>query len=92
MPKLPWASSSASVEPDRKYLVMASFLPLKHFSTTVRFMRHVQAIRRQLRGTEGLIGYSLWAKPMSRRYWLSRCGRARRRSIDSWGPSRTPTS
>ena len=55
--------------PEQKYLVMASFLPLKSLATTVRFMRHVMAIRKQLRTAEGLIGYTLWAKPMSKRYW-----------------------
>ena len=69
MPKLPWTASETATVPDQKYLVMASFLPLKSLATTVRFMRHVMAIRKQLRTAEGLIGYTLWAKPMSKRYW-----------------------
>ena len=69
MPKLPWTASETAAVPDQKYLVMASFLPLKSLATTVRFMRHVMAIRKQLRTAEGLIGYTLWAKPMSKRYW-----------------------
>jgi heme-degrading monooxygenase HmoA len=69
MPKLPWTPSETAAAPDQKYLVMASFLPLKSLATTVRFMRYVMAIRNQLRTAEGLIGYALWAKPMSKRYW-----------------------
>jgi heme-degrading monooxygenase HmoA len=48
---------------------MASFLPLKRLSATARFFRFVQATRRQLSTAEGLIGYSLWAKPIAKRYW-----------------------
>ena len=40
-------------------LVMASFLPLKSLATTVRFMRYVMAICKQLGTAEGLIGYTL---------------------------------
>lgn len=69
MPKLPWTSSKNAAAPEQKYLVMASFLPLKSLATTVRFMRYVMAIRKQLRTAEGMIGYALWAKPMSKRYW-----------------------
>jgi len=69
MPKLPWTASETAPVPDQEYLVMASFLPLKSLAATVRFMRYVLAIRKQLRTAEGLIGYALWAKPMSKRYW-----------------------
>lgn len=48
---------------------MASSLPLKRFGATLRFFRFVQAIRRQLVEAQGLIGYSLWAKPLAKRYW-----------------------
>jgi hypothetical protein len=48
---------------------MASHLPLLKISSTVRFFRGVSAIRKQLARTEGLIGYTLRAKPFSRDYW-----------------------
>jgi heme-degrading monooxygenase HmoA len=48
---------------------MASTLPLKSRATTVRFMRHVMGIRKQLRSAKGLVGYTLWAKPLAKRYW-----------------------
>lgn len=48
---------------------MASHLPLRRITSTVRFIRAVAAVRKQLAGAEGLVGYSLRAKPLSRRYW-----------------------
>jgi hypothetical protein len=68
MPDLPW-NSRAEMEPGRSYLVMASHLPLKQITSTVRFFRGVSAIRKQLTSAEGLIGYALRAKPIARNYW-----------------------
>jgi len=65
---LPW-TTRAEMEPGPEYLVMASHLPLKRVTATVRFFRGVQAIRRQLATAEGLIGYTLRAKPLARDYW-----------------------
>jgi hypothetical protein len=48
---------------------MASYLPLKRIAATVRFFRAVSAVRKQLATTEGLIGYTLRAKPLARDYW-----------------------
>ena len=48
---------------------MASSLPLRRFGATFRFFRFVRAIRAQLAHTDGLIGCSLWAKPIAKRYW-----------------------
>ena len=68
MPALPWRTS-VEPHPDAEYLVMASSLPLRRFGATLRFFRFVSAIRGQLAHTDGLIGYSLWAKPIAKRYW-----------------------
>jgi quinol monooxygenase YgiN len=57
------------MEPGTGYLVMASHLPLKSIVSTVRFFRGVSAIRKQLAGADGLVGYTLRAKPLTRRYW-----------------------
>jgi quinol monooxygenase YgiN len=51
------------------YLVMASHLPLKRITATVRFFRAVSAVRKQLATAEGLIGYTLRAKPLACDYW-----------------------
>ena len=55
--------------PAREYFVFASSLPLRRYGATVRFFRRVTAIRKQLAVAEGLIGYSLQAKPLARRYY-----------------------
>jgi hypothetical protein len=68
VPDLPW-TARAQMEPGTEYLVMASHLPLKRISSTVRFFRAVSAVGRQLATAEGLVGYTLRAKPLARDYW-----------------------
>lgn len=68
MPDLPW-TARAEMEPGSDYLVMASHLPLKKITDTVRFFRAVFAVRKQLASADGLIGYTLRARPLSRDYW-----------------------
>lgn len=57
------------MEPGRPYVVMASHLPLTRITSTVRFFRAVSAIRKQLADAEGLVGYTLRARPLARDYW-----------------------
>ena len=66
--ELPW-TTRAPIEPGTDYLVMASHLPLKRITSTIRFFRGVAAIRKQLATAPGLIGYTLRAKPLARDYW-----------------------
>ena len=68
MPDIRW-TAAGQMEPGREYVVMASHLPLRSITSTPRFFRAVAAIRKQLRGAEGLVGYTLRAKPLARRYW-----------------------
>ena len=68
MPDLPW-TTRREMETGRAYLVMASHLPLARITATTRFFRAVAAIRKQLRDTDGLVGYTLRARPVSRNYW-----------------------
>jgi hypothetical protein len=55
--------------PGGEYLVMASHLPLRSITSTLRFFRAVNAVRNQLSRAEGLVGYTLRAKPLARDYW-----------------------
>jgi hypothetical protein len=48
---------------------MASHLPLKRISSTVRLFQGVWAIRKQLATADGLVGYTLRANPLARDYW-----------------------
>jgi hypothetical protein len=68
VPDLPW-TARAEMEPGTGYLVMASHLPLKRITATVRFFRAVFAVRKQLATADGLIGYTLRAEPLARDYW-----------------------
>jgi quinol monooxygenase YgiN len=68
VPDLPWTSPSG-FDPEQTYVVMASHLPLAGLASTVKFLRAVSAVRRQLAGAEGLVGYTLRAKPLARDYW-----------------------
>ena len=68
MPDIPW-TAAGDMEPGREYVVMASHLPLRRLTSTLRFFRAVAAIRKQLRSAEGLVGYTLRAKPLARKYW-----------------------
>ncbi len=68
VPDLLW-TARAEMEPGTSYLVMASHLPLTRVTATVRFFRAVSAVRKQLATAEGLIGYTLRAKPLARDYW-----------------------
>ena len=68
MPDLPWTTYS-EMEPGHTYLVMASHLPLKSIASTARFFRAVAAIRKQLRSADGIVGYTLRARPLTRNYW-----------------------
>ncbi len=57
---------------------MASQLPLSRLTSTLRFVRAVGAVRKQLADAAGLIGYTLRARPLARDYWTlsSLCGLA----------------
>jgi len=68
VPDLPW-TARLELEAGSEYFVMASHLPLTRLSATVRFFRGVAAVRRQLTSAEGLVGYTLRARPLARDYW-----------------------
>lgn len=68
MPALPW-KSFATPESDREYHALLSHLPLNTFRAMPKFFRFVFGIRRQLAGSEGLIGYSLDANIPGKEFW-----------------------
>ena len=68
MPASPWRSR-APVAPGLEYLAMATFLPLRSYRTIPRFLRLTSSVVRQLERTDGLVGYSLLAQPVRKRFW-----------------------
>ncbi|HJU10080.1 MAG TPA: hypothetical protein VJ728_04345 [Candidatus Binataceae bacterium] len=68
MPTLPWQSFNVA-EPDRQYLILLTYLPLKQGWHIPTFMLHTTRIRGQLRRSRGLVGYSLRAELWAKRFW-----------------------
>lgn len=68
MPTLPWISAG-SVDPERQYIALLSYLPVKRGSRIPWFMLHATRIMGQLRRSTGLVGYSLRARLMAKSFW-----------------------
>ncbi len=65
---LPWRFFG-SAESDRQYVALLSFLPLKHGWRIPWFLLHTVRIMNQLPKTRGLVGYSLRAQLLAKRFW-----------------------
>ncbi|MGD1212080.1 MAG: DUF3291 domain-containing protein [Candidatus Acidiferrales bacterium] len=65
---LPWKSFAAPRD-DKEYVALLSFLPLKRYRTIPRFVRLTLETQKQLSKAKGLIGYSLLAELLSKRFW-----------------------
>lgn len=68
MATLPWRSLSA-VDREREYLALLSFLPLTHAWKLPSFAIQTRRILAQLQHAPGLIGYSLFARPLRMHFW-----------------------
>ena len=68
MATTPWRSFG-QVEPQREYLVLLSYLPLKRISGIPPLLLHTIRIMSQLRRSRGLAGYSLRAELGAKRFW-----------------------
>ncbi len=56
------------LEPDREYIVLASSIPPLSRTSTRRLFRGASAVRKQLASTEGVVGFSLLARPLRKQY------------------------
>ncbi len=65
--KSPWKSIKA-LEPNREYVVLASSIPPLSRSSTRRLFNGASAVRKQLASTEGVVGFSLLARPLRKQY------------------------
>jgi len=54
---------------EREHLALLSYLPLQRFRLIPRFLIYASAIEGQLRDARGLVGYSLQAQVLRRRFW-----------------------
>jgi len=67
MPVISWKMAETPVVGNR-FLALISYLPLKHFRAVPKFFQCTFEIQRQLRTSPGLIGYSLEAQPLARKF------------------------
>jgi hypothetical protein len=65
--KSPWKELSR-LEPGTDYLVLASSIPPKSRASTWKLFRGSRLVRRQLLGTDGVIGFSMLAEPFRKHY------------------------
>lgn len=68
MPALPWRMFQ-SVDSDRQYVAMASYLPLQAHRSIPGFLLDTMRIRGQLAYTPGLVGYALNAELNRKTFW-----------------------
>lgn len=65
--KSPWKSMKP-MAPGREYLVLASSIPPRTRSSTRALFKGARAVRKQLATTDGVIGFSLLARPLRKQY------------------------
>jgi len=68
MPAMPW-KSFREAQQGKEYVVLLSVLPLKSYWMMPRFMQFTLGTMRQLKNSHGLIGYSLNAQMLRKRFF-----------------------
>ena len=68
MPASPWRTFG-SPEPEREYVALLSYLPLKSYWRIPHFFLYTAQVVKQLASAEGMLGYSVLARPLSKRFW-----------------------
>lgn len=68
MPATPWRRFG-SPAPDGDFVTLLSYLPLKSYWRVLPFIIYTAKVMKQLASAHGLLGYSLLARPLSKRFW-----------------------
>jgi quinol monooxygenase YgiN len=68
MPASPWRTFGAP-DPNGEFVALLSYLPLKSYWRVLPFFFYTAQVVKQLASAEGLIGYSVLARPLSKRFW-----------------------
>jgi heme-degrading monooxygenase HmoA len=68
VPTVPWRSFNVA-DPQRQYVILLSYLPLRHGWQIPQFLLHTARIMAQLRRSKGLLGFSLRAELLAKRFW-----------------------
>jgi quinol monooxygenase YgiN len=68
MPASPWRTFG-SPDPNGDFVALLSYLPLKSYWRLLPFVVYTVQVVKQLATADGLLGYSLLARPLSKRFW-----------------------
>jgi quinol monooxygenase YgiN len=68
MPATPWRTRGSS-DPNGDLVALLSYLPLKSYWRMPSFFYYTLQVERQLASAQGLLGYSVLARPLSKRFW-----------------------
>ena len=68
MGKLSWVTVREP-DPDREYVLMLTYLPLKKFRMIQRFRRYTRSIEADLQRSEGIVGFGIVSQVLRRRFW-----------------------
>ena len=68
MPERPWRTFRAP-DPNGDFVALLSYLPFKSYWRVLSLAIYGQQVVKQLATAGGLVGYSLLARPLSKRFW-----------------------
>jgi len=68
MPETPWRTFRAP-NPNGNFVALLSYLPLESYWRVLPYAIYTAQVVKQLATADGLVGYSLLARPLSRRFW-----------------------
>lgn len=68
MPATPWRTFG-SPDPNSDFVALLSYLPLKSYWRMPSFFYHTVQVAKQLASAQGLLGYSVLTRPLSKRFW-----------------------
>jgi quinol monooxygenase YgiN len=68
MPASPWRTFG-SPDSNSDFVALLSYLPLKSYWRVPSFVFYTAQVMKQLASAQGLLGYSLLARPLSKRFW-----------------------
>lgn len=68
MPATPWRTFGAP-DPNGDFVALLSYLPLKSYWRMPLFLFYTAQVAKQLASAQGLLGYSVLTRPLSKRFW-----------------------
>jgi hypothetical protein len=68
VPAIPWRTFGAP-DPNGDFVALLSYLPLKSYWRMPSFLFYTAQVAKQLASAQGLLGYSVLTRPLSKRFW-----------------------